>query len=401
MTLAPKRKLTMHKRRIWVLVVSLLLLVAMVAIGSAGCEDTGTIVYDCNYPLEGRLAKDGTRDACCHVDPCPCHCLNDPCPDESEKACDAGTPPTDGGTSSCTGECVPLLPLGGWEGPILLSLRPEGTEPTCPDQAPVIAYQGHDGLTAPSTSCGTCACSSPSGTCGPPLALTASSKPCNTPGAVTSPFNGPAAWDGACTAQDCIGQGPSCTQSLSVQSLTAAPLAMTEQGCTPSVVVPQNLSAPSWTTAALACRGMVTSGPGCSDPGQTCMPSAVPPDFSMCIYHEGDASCPDSYPQKHLVYAGFDDQRACSDCACSAPVGSACTAALSVFKDGACSVPLLGLPISSSGPACVDLVPAGLPLGSKMVTALAYEAGTCMPSGGEASGSVTASGPSTFCCLMG
>ena len=121
----------------------------------------------------------------------------------------------------------------------------------------------------------------------------------------------------------------------------------------------------------------------------------------MCIYHEADVSCPDAYPDKHLVYAGFDDQRACSPCACSAPIGSGCTAALSVFKDGACSIPLLGsVPISSSKSACFDLVPAGLPLGSKTVSALAYGPGTCMPSGSEASGTVEAAGPSTFCCLM-
>ena len=55
-------------------------------------------------------------------------------------------------------------------------------------------------------------------------------------------------------------------------------------------------------------------------------------------------------------------------------------AALSVFKDGACSVPLLcSHLISSSGSACFDLVPAGLPLVSKTVTALAYTAGNCMP----------------------
>ncbi|MFS8070207.1 MAG: hypothetical protein ACMG6S_27910, partial [Byssovorax sp.] len=216
--------------------------------------------------------------------------------------------------------------------------------------------------------------------------MTASSKPCYAPGAVTSPFDGPAAWDGACTANDCISPDPSCAQGLSVQSLTAAPLVMTEQGCTPSLVVPQNLSIPSWTTAVLACRGMATAGLLCSDPSETCVPAAVPPDFAMCIYHAADVSCPDAYPDKHLVYAGFDDQRTCSDCACSAPVGSSCTAALSVFKDGACSVPLLGsLPISSSGASCIDLLPAGLPLGSKTVTALAYAPGTCTPSGGEAS----------------
>ncbi len=138
----------------------------------------------------------------------------------------------------------------------------------------------------------------------------------------------------------------------------------------------------------------------CSDPGQTCVPAAAPPDFSMCIYHPGDVSCPDAYPDKHLVYAGFDDQRTCSPCACSAPLGSSCTALLSVFKDGTCYVPLLGsLPISSSGPSCIDLVPAGLPLGSKTVTALTYASGTCLPSGGEAAGTIEASGPATFCCL--
>jgi hypothetical protein len=189
---------------------------------------------------------------------------------------------------------------------------------------------------------------------------------------------------------------------MSVQSLTAEPLVITEQGCTPSIVIAQDASAPSWTTAALACRGMTTSGFGCSDPGQTCVPSATPPDFAMCIYHDSDVSCPDSYPEKHLVFAGFDDQRSCSACACSAPIGSACTGALSVFKDsdGTCSVPLLSVPVSSSAPACFDLVPAGLPLGSKTITALAYQPGNCVPSGGEASGNVEASGPSTFCCLM-
>ena len=393
----------MRTRPTWILLVSLPLLAAIPAMVTAGCEEGPTIIYSCNYPIVGRVSRDGlSGDACCHIDPCPCHCLNDPCPDESAKACDGGTePPPDGGTSSCSGECVPLPPLGGWEGPILLSLSPEGTETACPPEAPVVGYQGHDGLNVPSTSCGTCSCSASSGSCAPPLTLTASSAPCIGVGAVTSPFDGPAAWDGTCTAQDCISQDPACNHALSVQSLTAAPLVLMEQGCTPSLVIPLSLSTPSWTTAVLACRGLATSPLGCNDPGQACVPAAVPPDFSVCIYHEADVSCPDAYPDKHLVYAGFDDQRACSACACSAPIGSSCTAALSVFKDGDCSVPLLGsVPISSSGSACFDLLPAGLPLGSKTVTALAYAPGACTASGGEASGTVEASGPSTFCCLM-
>jgi hypothetical protein len=387
----------LRTRRSWILLASLTLLAASPALVIAGCGQQ--TIYGCNYPIVGRLAHNGEADACCDVDPCPGHCLNDPCPDHDS---DAGTDATtsEGGPSACSGACVPLPPFD-WQGPILLSLSPEGSETACPGQAPVIAYQGHEGLNVPSTSCGTCSCSAPSGACAPPLTLTASSKPCVGVGAVTSPFDGPAAWDGACTAHDCISQDPACSQGLSVQSLTAAPLIMKEQGCTPSLVVPHNLSTPSWTTAALACRGSATVGLVCSDPSQTCVPAAAPPDFSMCIYHHEDVSCPDAYPDKHLVYAGFDDQRACSSCACSPPVGSSCSAALSVFKDGACSSPLLGsLPISSAASTCVDLVPAGLPLGSKTVSALAYAPGACLPSGGEASGTVEASGPSTFCCLL-
>jgi hypothetical protein len=403
----PTRKLMMHTRRIWILVVALMSLAATVALGAAGCGvGEPLIVYDCNYPIVGRMSQDGQHDDCCHIDACPCHCLNDPCPDESAKAChaDAGADASlpDGATSACSGSCVPLPPAGGWEGPFLFSLSPEDMEPPCPAQAPIVAYQGHDGLLASPTSCGTCTCSTPSGTCAPPLTLTASSTPCVDTSGMTASFNGPAVWDGDCTAQDCISQAPSCSQALSVQSLTAGPLVLTEEACTPTIVIPQDVSMAHWTTAALACRGMPTAGFGCSDPGQTCVPIPVPPEFSLCIYHEGDVACPSSYADKHVVYAGVDDQRTCSACACGAPGGGTCTAALSVFKDGACTAALLGsLPISSLKSSCVDLVPAGLPLGSKTVTALAYQAGNCMPSGGEPQGALLAADASTFCCLMG
>jgi hypothetical protein len=128
MTITPKGKLIMRNRRIWILIVSLMMLAVMLAIGIAGCGTTGTIAYDCDYPLVGRIAHDGQHDDCCHVDPCPDHCLNDPCP---VVIIDAGTDATiaDGGTSSCSGSCVPVPPFGGWEGPGLLWLGPEGTAP--------------------------------------------------------------------------------------------------------------------------------------------------------------------------------------------------------------------------------------------------------------------------------
>jgi hypothetical protein len=143
---------------------------------------------------------------------------------------------------------------------------------------------------------------------------------------------------------------------------------------------------------------MPVLGLACSDPGAKCV-AQLSSGFAMCVFLEKDVSCPDNYPVKHLVYPDFDDQRSCSACECGAPVGSGCTASLNVFKDGACSMPLLTEALSSSSTTCVDLVPAGVPLGSKTLTALAYQPGSCAPSGGEPSGSVEPTGAATFCCL--
>ena len=159
-------------------------------------------------------------------------------------------------------------------------------------------------------------------------------------------------------------------------------------------------SQPSWATEVLACRGSTYPLGGCEAHDETCAPAAAPPDFLMCIYHDADVECPDAYPDRHLVYAGYDDQRDCTACACGAPAGGACSGTLSVFKDGACTmlVPALGsIPLSSTG---LTWVPAGVPLGGKTVSALSYTAGTCTPSGGDPLGSVRPVSPSTFCCLM-
>ncbi len=237
---------------------------------TAGCGDA--VAYDCTYPIRGRLDHNGIDDSCCHVDPCPGHCLNDPCPDDdsSDAGTDAAT--SEGGPSACSGACVTLPPLGGWEGPILLSLSSEGTETECPAQAPVIGYQGHEGLNVPSASCGTCSCSAPSGSCAPPLTFTASSKSCNIPGAVTSPSMAPPR-----------GTDPALRTTASARTLLCSgaerPISHHRAAGHDGAGLhafnpgPHNLSTPSWTTAVLACRGMATSGFGCSDPGQTCVPS--------------------------------------------------------------------------------------------------------------------------------
>ena len=75
---------------------------------------------------------------------------------------------------------------------------------------------------------------------------------------------------------------------------------------------------------------------------------------------------------------------------------------LDVFEDAGCSAkakPLLTFDhLSNVGSLCHDLPDAGVALGSKRLM-LAYDAGTCAPSGGAALDAGPAE-PSTFCCLV-
>jgi len=306
-------------------------------------------------------------------------------------------------TPSCMGACVPEPPFG-WEGPGLLWLGPEDAMTTCPASAPV-PYQAHAGLVAPPAApCTACTCSLSSGACSTPEHIAASASPCAGAGPPSRDFSAPPGWDGSCTAFDSIPQGDLCNGAPCVASLTTDPLVLVENGCTPSTPTLVSAAAPSWQSAVLGCRASTPPTNMCGDPGQTCAPRApATPNFDTCIFAKGDNDCPSSYPDKHLVYVAFADTRGCAPCTCGTPESS-CSATLSVFKDGACTVPLLlNFPMSSAGAACFDLstVPAGPALGSKTIAGVAYQAGACTPSGGDPVGAVEPTDPATFCCLVG
>jgi len=129
-----------------------------------------------------------------------------------------------------------------------------------------------------------------------------------------------------------------------------------------------------------------------------CAPRAAEaPGFLSCIFQKGDNDCPAPYLDKHVAYSGFHAP-GCAPCLCGPP-DSSCSAALSVFGDGACSPkPLLTVDLSSAGPVCHDLPSAGVALGGKRLV-LAYDAGACAPSAGGAM-DAGPSGASTFCCLV-
>ncbi|MEO5732023.1 MAG: hypothetical protein ABI134_08280 [Byssovorax sp.] len=303
---------------------------------------------------------------------------------------DAGTPTNDAG-ETCDGVCLPGPPAG-WFGPYLLWKGKEADAPDCLDVtvSPGIAFTGY---TYPSGTplCGPCKCAPPIGSCELPATLTTAAASCadNGPSVEHLSFDPPADWTGTCTAENAISAGKLCGGVPCVQSVTIAPLTMTQGGCLP--IQPSDVKPPLELTilgraCGLGMRPACTAGPG------LCMRAAPGPEFKQCISYlanSGFSECPPTYPNRNIFYP--DPDPSCSPCACDAPVGSSCTGLIKVSAASACSPSLLpAISLDAENATCVDL-PPGSALGSKSAMAPSYHGGSCTPSGGVPEIAV-------FCC---
>lgn len=268
--------------------------------------------------------------------------------------------------------------------------------PECPASAPVVGDLGYDDLSAPLV-CGACSCSPPSGSCGLPTTLTAASTGCSgtATGATHTAFDAPAGWSGSCNATNPIAANQKCNGVNCVQSLTIAPLTLTEGPCGASTGPQPSELTHTWGTIARSCSGVAQGT--CEGAGEVCSP-APEPGFLRCITRDGDYACPEAYSVKHVFFDGLSDTRACSPCGCGAPEGSACTALVSAYGDSACASMIGSVTVDASGPACLD-VPSGAALGSKLAAEPHYAPGVCHAVGGEGTGVALPTDPVTICCL--
>lgn len=345
----------------------------LVSVGTVGgCMVTGEIGYNCDPSIyeEGHRGPDGKPDFCHRKDP------------------------PEAGGACAVGECV-LVP-GFWKGPVLLWAGQAGQAPECETGPTGVFWEGHADLVAPSE-CEACTCAPPTGSCELSSTLTASTKACNLPGGVTASFDAPVPWDGHC---DTAAQVPAGVAA----SLTIAPLTMTENGCMPGPpVAAKVVSSPSWATDVRACHG--AGFLPCLDTGSACISTEDPVEFRVCIAHEGNFDCPTIpgtlFTEQHIFYKGITDDRQCSACTCGPPMGSLCTAVVSVYQNagGMCGGPIVDQgTVSSVSPRCVDIQPPGQALGSKSAGPTTYFPGACAPMGGDPSGLATESESFTFCC---
>lgn len=296
----------------------------------------------------------------------------------------------------CAGECAPLGPAE-WLGPALVWVGNPGEAPECPPSAPVAGDLGLADPSAP-TLCGACSCDPPQGSCTLPTTWTAAAAACagDTPGTAHTAFDAPAGWSGACTAKNPVAAGQKCNGVTCVQSLTVAPLSLVEGACGVSAGSPPPSLPITWGKAARSCHG-VTAG-ACAGPSELCAPAAEP-GYLRCLARDGEHACPAPYTDEHRFFSGLDDTRACSPCGCNPPSGSTCTALVAAYADSACSAPIASITVDTTKPACVDILPTGAALGSKLAAEPLYAPGACKASGGEPTGAALPINPITICCL--
>jgi len=324
--------------------------------------------------------------------------------DAGADAGDAGGAGGSGGSTTsnlcnptCDGECAPLPPPG-FSYPFLFA---QGSQPiSCPDSAKLSETMRFAVIVVPPMECTPCTCAPSTGECTQPKTITAHAADCeHTDGAIATPTNPPASWNGACAADNALAAGVTCAGKACVQSMTVGPMGIANEGCQASVQAPPILSgpgsSPSWKTYATACQGMAY---GTCD-AALCVPGRTE-GFQLCVEQAGIHDCPsEGYTKQFVVYDSFKDDRACEACSCGAPEGSFCQAWLTVHANGSCASPVVAGNVWSGGNTCLDVTPPGAAVGSKLALEPQYHAGTCKPSGGTMSGDVALTGSRTVCCL--
>ena len=192
---------------------------ALLLVSLTGCDYYDLVdVYWCPDPDKGHKDANGQPD--------PCH-RHDPA------AADGGSPADAGEPCPGDGQCVPRA-REPWSEPVILWTGPEANAPHCPAGAIFETYTGYADLDAP-TSCGACKCDSPIGSCALPAKVTAAAASCagDGSGVTHTSFDPPTKWEGSCTAANSIPPAKLCDGVPCVQSITIAPLTMTQGGCVP------------------------------------------------------------------------------------------------------------------------------------------------------------------------
>jgi len=306
-----------------------------------------------------------------------------PCPlcGASETACTDGTDDDGDGTADCADPdcavqvvCAAAVP-DGWTGPAILYLG--SAPPNCPANWGALLLDGQANVYGPEAACSACACGAPQG-----AECTLESTGSISLFATTDCSGAP--------QTHTLSAGCNDIPTSNALSFATAPAHSLGGSCVIGAGGVASIP-PATSLSARVCAGASASTSDCG----LCLP--LPPGpFGKhpCVHRTGDVECPDTYPDRTVVFSGsLEDTRGCSDCACGEVNDGTCSGNTQIDKYDGCIEQTTGAPNPSDCRA-VEGVQESIYL---TVLDFMFD-GWCEPSGGHPTGSVTGSEPTTVCC---
>jgi len=279
------------------------------------------------------------------------------------------------GCPSASSRCVQAAPTG-WQGPLLVTANAVNS---CPSEFPTKSPAFYSGLVPGNASCA-CNCGAPTVSCGG----TASLGFHNDTGCPMG-IGGIGVPENMCTPQQFT------SQSMTYQGSVSA-------SCN-AAVVEKTLPTPTWTQAMNACSGAQAQGT-CSASNEVCVAKpGAPFAAKYCVARDGDQTCPAAYPARSVLFAGYQDNRACpSSCSCTASGTPDCALQVEVYSKTDCTGTFSRKTVPSSG-SQVCAISSSTPAHGFIATRVVTSAGTCSANSTlSPTGSVSESGPTTLCC---
>jgi hypothetical protein len=348
-----------------------------------GVTDTAPPTID-SPPVPTDTGADVARDAACAT-------LEIDCLDGIDNDCNGLVDCAD---PACTAGyvCAELPTDGGFEGTAIYA--PTRATP-CPSTYPT-QTDTFEGLLTTPAECSACSCAAGGASCGV--------------SAITC---------GAAAASCALDGGASAVVTTTCGSFDAGALgpgsscAVTVPEVTPGTCVPDGGAAtlPDASFSELSRVCTTTSGPGggCA-PGLVCVGRPPSGFHGACVFKSvsGAAVCPAGFGQAHVTMpsaTSVTDTRGCTACSCGSPTGASCAGAATFYSApgctddaGASDAGAASLTLTADGVCHGVLLDASLPVASIALDASVASQGTCTPSGGEPTGSVTPTNETLYCC---
>jgi hypothetical protein len=267
----------------------------------------------------------------------------------------------------CPLGCLPPAPEG-WTGPNAVFDGPTANKPSaCPKDYTNKALEGHDGIDVPAA---TCACGAPSfqgGSCSFKMYR----------------YNASACGGGIASTVDVSTVANKCETVTAPSAIVRFPT-LVPGTCTFGASAAPSGPPVTFGKVALSCG--LPQVASCNDnPSCVATPLPEPPFTRLCIHQEGVRACPSQdYAVGFVTYTATSEARTCAGCS-GTPTGT-CGDKYSV-STAACAQKLLTADVGvCNAGAAYDLTDLGPTL-------------SCTPTApSEPGGTVTQTGPITFCC---